>query len=296
MSIADTFASPDQIARGLAGVGYLADEQIATTVWLARQLGRPILTEGEPGVGKTALAQGLARLLDTDLLRLQCHEGMDHEQAVAAWDHARQLLHIRALEASGAAITAEGVHDVLHQPEFLLERPILAAVNQSEPGRPAVLLIDELDRADDEFEAFLLQFLAEWAVTIPEYGTITVAEPPVVILTSNRTRDLHDALRRRCLYQWFAHPGPARTLAIVQLHHPELADELARAVVQASVRLRELCRRKPPGLAEILDWADALVRLGVSELDVDIWRATAATMVKDPDDLAQLDPAAVFGS
>lgn len=291
----DALATPERIVRGLAGVGYLADDQLATTVWLAHQLGRPILTEGEPGVGKTALAHALARLLGTDLLRLQCHEGLDHEQAVAAWDHARQLLHVRALEAAGEARSAAGVHDVLHGREFLLERPILAAITASTPGHPAVLLIDEIDRADDEFEAFLLEFLAEWSVTVPEYGTITAEVPPLVVLTSNRTRDLHDALRRRCLYQWFDHPSPERTRAIVAHRHPGLEPALADAVVAAAARLRELCRRHRPGLAEVLDWADALARLGVTELDDAAWWATASTVVKDPEDARALDPATVLG-
>lgn len=288
--VPDALATPEQIARGLAAAGYLADERLSTTVWLASQLGRPILAEGEPGVGKTALAHALATLLDSELLRLQCHEGIDHDQAVAAWDHARQLLHIRALEASGDITSAAEMHDLLHHRDFLLQRPILAAVEQSTPQRPAVLLIDEIDRADDEFDAFLLEFLAEWSVTIAEYGTIRAAHPPLVILTSNRTRDLHDALRRRCLYQWFEYPGADQVSAIVRQRHPELADDLATAVVAAATRLRSMCRRKPPGLAEVLDWADALARLGVEELDGAAWWATSSTMVKDPDDAASLPP------
>lgn len=285
----EALSTPDRVLRGLADVGYLADDQVATSVWLANRLERPLLTEGEPGVGKTALAQALASMLDTDLLRLQCHEGIDHEQAVAAWDHARQLLHVRALEASGEAVPSSAMHDVLHQRAFLLERPLLTAIAQSKPGRPAVLLIDEIDRADEEFEAFLLEFLDEWSVTIPEIGTIRAETAPLVILTSNRTRDLHDALRRRCLYQWFDHPSSERTHRIVERQHPELSPELGLAVVTASVRLRELCRRKPPGLSEILDWVAALRHLGVTELDATAWEATRGTVLKDVDDMRAID-------
>lgn len=285
----ETLSTPDLVLRSLADVGYLADSQVATSVWLASRLERPLLTEGEPGVGKTALAQALALMLGTDLVRLQCHEGIDHEQAVAAWDHARQLLHVRALEVSGEATPAATMHDVLHQREFLLERPLLTAISRSKPGRPAVLLIDEIDRADEEFEAFLLEFLDEWSVTIPEIGTIRAEAAPLVILTSNRTRDLHDALRRRCLYQWFDHPSSERTHHIVELRHPELNSDLGLAVVAASTRLRELCRRKPPGLSEILDWVAALRHLGVVELDEAAWEATRSTVLKDVDDVRTID-------
>lgn len=283
-------ATSETVRDALAGAGYLASDQLATTVWLARQLGRPILAEGEPGVGKTALAHALAEIVGTPLIRLQCHEGIDHEQAVAAWDHARQLLHVRMLEAAGEIGSVTATEDLLHRREFLLERPVLQAISRSAPGSPAVLLIDEIDRADDEFEAFLLEVLAEWSVTIPELGTIRAAEPPIVVLTSNRTRDLHDALRRRCLFHWFEYPTPERTLEIVRRQHPGLDAELAGQVVAASTRLRELCRRKPPGLAEVLDWADALARLGVHELDDAAWWATRSTVVKDADDLAALGP------
>jgi len=261
--------------------GYIADRGLATALHVALRLHRPVLLEGEVGVGKTEAAKALARAYGRRLIRLQCYEGIDASQAMYEWDYARQMLHIRGLSATGGAFDEEAV-DKLFGPKFLLERPLLDAVRA---GDDAVLLIDEVDRADDEFEAFLLEILSDFQVTIPEIGTIRAATPPAVILTSNRTRELHDALRRRCLYHWLGYPSAEREVEIVLTRAPAAAAELTRKVVAAVHRLRELELAKPPGVAETIDWVAALDVLGETELTVAAAADTLGAVIKDRDDL-----------
>ncbi len=254
--------SPDRLARRLRESGYLADEGLATALYCAVRLPQPLLLEGEAGVGKTQAAASLAALLDTPLIRLQCYEGIEAAEALYEWNYPRQLLAIRLAEAHGVDL-AEGA---LFGSDFLVERPLLRAIRHPGP-RPAVLLIDEVDRADEEFEAFLLELLAEYAVTVPELGTLRAAYPPVVILTSNRTRDLHDALKRRCLYHWIDYPTLEHATAIVRLRVPEAPVELASQIAGAVARLRGLDLQKPPGVAEAIDWLHAVSLLGLAPLD-----------------------------
>jgi MoxR-like ATPase len=272
--------SVPELTEALREVGYLADRGLATTLHVALQLGRPVLLEGEVGVGKTEVARALSELLDRRLIRLQCYEGIDAQQALYEWDYARQMLQIRAL--SEHQLTDEDSVDALFGPKFLVERPLLDAVRA---GDRAVLLVDEVDRADDEFEAFLLELLSEFQITIPEIGPIKAEQPPLVILTSNRTRELHDALKRRCLYHWVGFPSPEREVEIVLVRAPGVSERLARSVVTAVNRLREMDLAKPPGVAETIDWVNTLGVVGAEDLDDEAVPDTLGAVIKDRDDL-----------
>ncbi len=272
--------SPEALRARLDAAGYLADAGMATALFCALRLPQPILLEGEAGVGKTEAAKALVAVLDTPLVRLQCYEGIDATEALYEWNFPRQLLEIRLAEVGDSAL---GGHDLFTR-EYLIPRPLLRAVEHPGP-RPAVLLVDEIDRADDEFEAFLFELLAEAAVTIPELGTIRATHPPIVVLTSNRTRDLHDALKRRCLYHWLDYPELARTVEIVRRRVPGARASVASQVAAAVGRLRTLDLQKPPGVAEAIDWAHALELLGVDDLDEAALLATAGSVLKYREDV-----------
>jgi MoxR-like ATPase len=280
--------SPAAMATALRSVGYLPDEGVATAAYLALAMQRPLFCEGEPGTGKTALATALSEALGLPMVRLQCHEGIDASQALYDWDFPRQLLHLRAMESRGAATGGvDAAEGELYSERFLLARPLLQALRLA----PCVLLVDEIDRADDEFEAFLLQVLSENRVSIPELGEIAADVPPLVVLTSNRTREVHDALKRRCLYHWVDHPDLEREVAIVRERLPQVSETLARQVAKATRALRSLDLLKPPGVAETLDWAQALHALGRTELDVESAAATMGAVLKyreDGDKIVQL--------
>lgn len=285
--------SPAEVAAALDETGYLPDEGIATAGFLALRMRRPLLCEGEPGTGKTALARALAGALGVNLIRLQCHEGIDASQALYDWDFPRQLLHLRTLEAaSEGGFDVDEAESSLYTPRFLLARPLLRALRES----PCVLLVDEIDRADDEFEAFLLEVLSEYAVSIPELGTVTALEPPVVVLTSNRTREVHDALKRRCLYHWLEHPGLEREVAILRRRLPGLDARLAEQVAGAVQRMRRFDLLKPPGVAEALDWAQALLALGTGELDTELAAATLGAVLKYKEDAERVRTAGVLAA
>jgi MoxR-like ATPase len=275
--------SPAELVQRLDLVDYLADDGVATAAFLALRMARPLFVEGEAGVGKTALAQAMADVLQTPLIRLQCYEGLDAAQALYDWDFPRQLLHLRAAEAAGIT-DADQLEQELYDRRFLLARPLLQAVESSTAETPAVLLVDEVDRSDDEFEAFLLEVLSEFTVTVPEIGTIRAERPPVVVVTSNRTREVHDALKRRCLYHWLDHPDFDREVAVIRRRIPGADDGLVADVARAAQGLRDLDLVKPPGLAESIDWAAALAALGARSLDRDLAARTLGAAVKYRED------------
>lgn len=280
-----TPASVSEVSAALSQHGYLPDEGLATAIFLSLTLRRPLLLEGEAGVGKTEVAKVLSRWTGGELIRLQCYEGIDSSQAVYEWDYAKQLLHLRTAEATGEATSrgAVAIENELYSERFLVKRPLLRAIAHRE-GPPPILLIDEVDRADDEFEAFLLEVLSDYQITVPELGTFSAAEPPLVILTSNRTRDVHDALKRRCLYHWVEHPGFEREVAIVRLRVPDVTEILARQVAAAVEEMRGMQLYKPPGVAETIDWATALGKLGTTQLDERTILATLGTVLKYRED------------
>jgi len=280
------FSSIDELDSALAGASYLADRGLATALYLSLELEKPLLLEGEAGVGKTEAAKAIATSLEAPLIRLQCYEGLDIAHAVYEWNYARQLLHIRAAQ-SGTVDEGE-----LFAREFLIRRPVLEALESEER---VVLLIDEIDRADEEFEAFLLEVLSDFQVTVPELGTIGARQRPYVILTSNRTRELHDALKRRCLYHWIDHPSVEREIQIVELRVPGVPERLAEEAARFAAELRSLDLQKPPGLAETIDWVRALSALGRQELDVENVEATLGTLLKYHEDLLAIRDEALAG-
>ncbi|TQM76046.1 MoxR-like ATPase [Thermopolyspora flexuosa] len=271
--------SPEMLANVLEKHGYLADEGLATACFLALRMGRPLFLEGEAGVGKTELAKTLATVLDAPLIRLQCYEGLDAAQALYDWDFPRQLLHLKAAEAAGVH-DAERLEGELYDRRYLIARPLLRALETW----PSVLLVDEVDRADDEFEAFLLEVLSDFQISIPELGTVRAERPPVVVITSNRTREVHDALKRRCLYHWLEHPSFEREVAILRKRLPECGETLAAQVARATARLREADLVKPPGIAETLDWTEALLTLGARDLDPALAAASLGALLKYRED------------
>lgn len=277
--------TPESVRDDLSAHGYIADDGLATAVFLALELRRPLMLEGDAGVGKTELAKAIAAMTGAELIRLQCYEGIDASQAVYDWDYTRQLLHLRAAEATGSTQgrSTESLESELYDERFLIRRAVLRAVDHHDGPAP-VLLVDEVDRADDEFEAYLLEVLSDFQVTVPEIGVFRAATPPVVVLTSNRTRDVHDALKRRCLYHWVEHPDLARETEIVRKRVPDASAALSAEVAAAVARLRDLELYKPPGVAETIDWTTALARLGVRHLDSVNAAATLGTVVKYRED------------
>jgi MoxR-like ATPase len=287
--------SPTALAAALAETGYLADEGLATAGYLSLKLGRPLFLEGDAGVGKTSFAQSLAEATGARFVRLQCYEGLDASQALYDWDFSRQLLHLRTVEATGGDIDRDALEASLYDRRFLLARPLLQALE----GGPCVLLVDEIDRADDEFEAFLLEILSEAAITVPELGRVVAETPPIAILTSNRTREVHDALKRRCLYHWIEHPAFAREVAILRGRLPEITERLAADVARATGRLRQLDLLKPPGVAESIDWAAALHALGARDFDPELAAVTLGAVLKyreDADRVRDLTLEALLGA
>ena len=278
-------SSVEEVLAELSSRSYLADRGLATAVFLSLRQNRPLLLEGEAGVGKTELAKSLSNWAEGDLIRLQCYEGIDSNQAVYEWDYARQLLHLRTAEASGRTldISTDVLEGELYDERFLIRRPLLQALSVKKDP-PPVLLIDEIDRADDEFEAFLLEILSEYSITIPELGTYSSEVKPVVVITSNRTRDLHDALKRRCFYHWVEHPNVEREVEIIRIRAPKVSLLLAEEVAKAAAFLRDMDLYKPPGVAETIDWAEALVTIGVDDLDEDSVDETLGTLIKYRED------------
>jgi MoxR-like ATPase len=280
------FSTVDDVVEQLADRQYVADRALAVSIFLALELGRPLFLEGEAGVGKTEVAKVLSAISGQPLIRLQCYEGLDAGHALYEWDYARQMMAIRLLEASRDAASAT-VADVMSR-EYLVARPLLEAVERAKGGVRPVLLIDELDRADEEFEAYLLELLSDFQITIPEIGTIAAEEPPIVIITSNRTREIHDALKRRCIYHWIDYPDFEREAAIVRRKVPNIDEDLAGALARAMERLRELDLFKPPGVAETLDWAAALQALGAHRLDPETADDTLGVVLKYQEDIERV--------
>jgi MoxR-like ATPase len=293
--IGSVATSVEEVSAALAANGYLADEGLATVIFLAMALKRPLLLEGEAGVGKTEVAKVLSRWTGGELLRLQCYEGIDVSQAVYEWDYSRQLLHLRAAElrtGAGEEGASIDIENELYSERFLVRRALLRAIDHGD-GPPPILLIDEVDRADDEFEAFLLEVLSDYAITVPELGTFVAKTPPIVILTSNRTRDVHDALKRRCLYHWVEHPGFEREVEIVRMRTTGVSESLARQVAAAVEQLRGLELFKPPGVAETIDWTQSLAALGRTALDEASVNATLGTVLKYREDADRVKQAGV---
>jgi len=280
-----SFATIDDLQRALATHDYVADRPLATAIFLALKLQKPLLLEGEAGVGKTEVAKTLARMLDRRLIRLQCYEGLDVNTTIYEWNYTRQMLQIRLLESSGASASTS--LDEIFGPEFLIKRPLLQAIEDSADG-PPILLIDEIDRADEEFEAFLLELLSDWQISIPEIGTIRAAEPPIVIITSNRTREVHDALKRRCLFYWIDYPGLEKEQRIVAARVPGASELLSHQVVAFVQELRKMDLYKLPGVAESIDWAEALRALGVERLEAEQLNVTVGCFLKHQDDVERL--------
>lgn len=278
------FTSIQDIQDALLEHSYVADRALATAIFLTLRLRKPLLLEGDAGVGKTQVAKTLSQLLERPLIRLQCYEGLDVNSTIYEWNYTRQLLHIRALEAEHSK-SGEEIEKDLFGEDYLIKRPLLQAIEMSEDGRAPLLLIDEIDRADEEFEAFLLELLSDFQITIPEIGTIRAKEPPVVIITSNRTREIHDALKRRCLYHWIDYPSPQKEYRIVTLKVPEAQTRLAQQLVQFVQKLREMDLYKLPGVAETLDWTRALVALDQKELDLPVVEETLGVLLKYQDDI-----------
>lgn len=274
-------ATVDELEAALIDNDYIPERGLSVAVHLATQMGRPLFVEGEPGVGKTEIAKVLAAMTGGELIRLQCYEGLDASHALYEWDYARQMLAIRLLEARGDDVD---VHDIMSE-EYLIARPLLAAIRRSSESLPTVLLIDELDRADEEFEAYLLELLSDFQITIPEIGTVKASTPPIVVITSNRTREIHDAVKRRCIYHWIDYPTVEREMAILQKKAPEISQILTRELATAMHKLREFDLFKPPGVAETIDWAMALQVLGEVELSADVIDATLGVIVKYEEDI-----------
>ncbi|NNJ09480.1 MoxR family ATPase [Chloroflexales bacterium ZM16-3] len=282
-----TFATIDELQAALAENAYIADRSLSTAIFLALSMDKPLLLEGEAGVGKTEIAKTLSRMLDRHLIRLQCYEGLDVSTTIYEWNYARQMLQIRLMEAQGVAAQGGDAIKNIFGPEFLIKRPLLQAIEES-MVRPPILLIDEIDRADEEFEAFLLELLSDWQISIPEIGTVRAANPPTVIITSNRTREVHDALKRRCLFYWVDYPTLDKELEIVRARIPQASEALSRQVVMFVQELRRMDLYKLPGVAETLDWVTALVRLDQTSLAQGVVEDTLGAILKYQDDIAQV--------
>ena len=283
----------DDIRSSLDDHHYIANRSLATSIFLSLKMEKPIFLEGEPGVGKTEIGKVLAQVLDTNLIRLQCYEGLDVHNAIYEWNYSRQILQIRMMEAEGQK-DKEKISKEIFGSEFLIKRPLYQAIDY-DGDNPPVLLIDELDRADEEFEAFLLEILSDFQISIPEIGTIKTEKPPVVVITSNRTREIHDALKRRCLYHWIEYPSAEQELEIVRRKIPEVNDTLGKQVVAFVQAVRQKDFYKLPGIAETLDWANALMRLGTTELSAEITSDTLGTLLKYQDDIEKMDGDTTYG-